>query len=382
MSNRLSMTTVLVLLIVALASVGVGYALWSKTLHIDGTVRTGNVGAIFTEAFTDDDNVVDDAAKDNGDLDECAEQEEGLYGSGSCDPAGSGHNVPRKDKDVGVCEADILDDHQTIQVTIDNAYPSYYCTVFFEFENTGSIPVKIFTLAAVGPAITAGHVSARWTDLEGVGQQIDPGDIVSGDLDLHVEQSAPQGGQLILYGKIQLWQWNEFIPLAWQKCAAGPGPCFENPEVAFDGNTVVMGQIGEGEGGQQATSAHGGAALLPPASSYDVTFQYHICTWDAYNAFVGGGTGYWDSFSVSVSNKPFWQMGYADPLPLPFVWGGNLFGDHVLDCNDDTQTMNMAGNPVGDNYLNVVLDTGSSPQANHNFPSYGTITIEKVVVNP
>jgi hypothetical protein len=372
------MTTVLVLLIVALASVGVGYALWSKTLHIDGTVRTGEVEAIFTEAFTDDDDVVDAGTKDNGDTGSCP-----AFGSGSCDPAASGHNVPRKDKDVGVCVAEISEeDDQIIEVTIDNAYPSYYCTVFFEFRNTGSIPVKIFTLAAVGPAITAGHVTARWTDLQGVGQQIDPGQTVSGDLDLHVEQPAPQGAQLILYGKIQLWQWNEFIPLSWLNCAPGPGPCFEGPEVSFDGNTVVMGQAGEGEGGSQSTSVHGGAALLPRASSYDVTFQYHICTWDAYNAPTGGGTGYWDSFSVSVSGEPYWQMGYTDPVTLPFVWGGNQFGDGVLDCKDGSETKTMTGNPSGDNYLNVVLDTGTLPFANHAYPSYGTITVEKIVVNP
>jgi hypothetical protein len=377
------MTTVLVLLIVALASVGVGYALWSKTLHINGTVATGNVNAIFTKAFTDDDNGVDDGSLDSTDLDNCIGQPGGKFGTGSCDPAASGHNVLRKDKDVGICQAEITEeDDQIIEVTIDNAYPSYYCTVFFSFKNTGSIPVKIFTLAAVGPAITAGHVTAHWTDLQGVGQQIDPGATVSGDLDLHVNQSSPQGETLVLYGKIQLWQWNEFIPLNWQKCAGGAAPCNEAPEVVFDGNTVVMGQIGEGEGGQESTSVHGGAALLPPASSYDVTFQYHVCTWDAYNAFVGGGTGYWDSFSVSVSDKPFWQKGYTDPLPLPFVWGGNLFGDHVLDCNDDTQTINFPGNPLGNNYLNAVLDTGSLPEANHNYPSYGTITIEKIVVNP
>ena len=376
MNHKISMTTMMVLLFVALASVGLGYALWSKVLLIDGTVNTGNVTAIFTKAFTDDDNKVNDPLKDGGDTGVCP-----LFGPGSCDPAASGKNVPRKDKDVGICVAQILEDKMTIQVTLRNAYPSYYCTLFFDFKNTGSVPVKVFTLAAVGPAISAGHVTARWTELNGVGQQIDPGEEVQGDLDIHVEQSAPQGGQLTFFGKIQLGQWNEFVPLSWQACIPVDGPCKEVPEVIFDGNTVVMGQLGEGDFVQNET-VHGGAALLPPASSYDVTFQYHICTWDSYNTETVLGTGYWDSFSVSISAKPYWKMGYSDPVALPFVRGGNNFADGILECNDGMSTASIAGNPSGDNYLNVVLDTGTDPFSNHIHPSYGTITIEKIVVNP
>ena len=56
--------------------------------------------------------------------------------------------------------------------------------------------------------------------------------------------------------------------------------------------------------------------------------------------------------------------------------------DNVLECKNGTETKNMPGNPSGDNYLNVVLDTGTLPNANHAHPSFGTITVEKIVVNP
>lgn len=386
MNTRIQMTTVIVLLFVFLASIGVGYGLWSKTLQIDGSVNTGSVDAVFVNPFTDDDNTVNDPTKDIGDVSNCIQTPGGKYGLGSCDPAASGHNNPRKDKDVGYCVAviDPLDKTgETLLVTIDNAYPSYYCTVFFKVRNTGTIPVKVWGLSLGGPAIESKYVTGHWTDIQ-VGQQIDPGEayMVDADLDLHVEQIAPQSSTLTLVGKIQLAQWNEF-GLAWETCSAtGSNPCVEAPEVTFNGNTVIMGQLNEGEGGQQLTSVHGGAAWLPPAASYDVAFDYDICTWDAYVPLGGGGTGYWDSFSVSVSDKPYWLMGYTDPVSLPFVRGGALFGDGVLDCWSGSAVLSIPGNPVGDNYLNVVLDTGSLPSANHNYPSYGTIAITSIVADP
>jgi hypothetical protein len=67
----------------ALAALGVGYAMWSKTLTIAGTVNTGNLSLAFvddptygpgdpkTSPFTNDDNVVNNAAKDPFDTGRC-----------------------------------------------------------------------------------------------------------------------------------------------------------------------------------------------------------------------------------------------------------------------------------------------------------------------
>jgi hypothetical protein len=384
------MTTTVVLLFVALAVVGVGYGLWSKTLYIEGTVGTGSLDAVFVDPFTDDDGKVNDSGLDSTDVGDCAISVNDP--AGSCDPKASGHNVARKDKDVGTCTVEYAAQDptgETLVLTIDNAYPSYYCTVFFDVRNTGSIPVKIFELAVVGPGITAGHVTAHWTDLQ-IGQQIEPNQIVPGDLDLHVEQSAPQGGTITLIGKIQLVQWNEFFGLGWDKCSAGEGSCTENPEVSFNGNTVVMHQLGEPDSYTigQNQSVHAGSALLPAGSSYDVTFQYHVCTWDSYNAPAGIGTGYWDSYSVSTSPEPYWELGLSDPIgdiagtiDVGFLWGGSNFDDGLRECNDGTATAHLASF-AGGTYLNVGVDTATTPSANHAHPSYGTITIEKIVVNP
>jgi hypothetical protein len=377
MNNRVPMTTTVVLLFIALASVGVGYGLWSKTLYIDGTVNTGSVNSIFDKEFTDDDNVIDDPDKDLGDTGIC-EPPDCLYGSGSPDPAASGMN--RKDKDVGQCFAELdSQDSQILNVTINNSYPSYYCTVFFDVHNTGTVPVKVQSLGLKGPAITAGYVTAEWSGLE-VGQQIDPcsQNIVPGDIHIHVEQSAPQGETLELKGTIQLVQWNEYIKLAWAT----------NGETVMDGNTVVMGQLGEAEDSHQAVDVHGGSALLPAGSSYDVTFQYHVCTWDSYGFETGpGGKGWFDSFSISTSSTPYWNLALTDPLSdgaqidFGYLEGGNGWDDGILDCFDGDDTVNLSAF-AGGTYLNAVLDTATAPANNGNFPSYGTFTVDKIVVNP
>jgi hypothetical protein len=366
------MTTTVVLLFIALASVGIGYGLWSKTLYIDGTVNTGKFDSGFVDPFTDDDDKVD-GAMDPEDNNFC---EEYMYGgSGSCDPAVSA-GLERKDKDVGECKVTFWD-AETIEVTIGNAYPSYFCTLYFGVKNTGDIPVKIQSLGIVGSDITAGYVKAHWTNIE-VGDQIDPGQTVPGDLDLHVEQSAHENSEIKLTGKIQLVQWNEFASLSWTTCSAGSPPCYEAPEVSFDGNTVIMGELGEPQSGWQPspqhTSVHGGAALLPDGSSYDVTFQYHVCSWDYL---------WFDAFSVSTSASPYWNLGLTTPIDstnlpgLAWVFGGS---SSALQCANGTETHTLPGY-AGGTYLNAVLDTGTSP-ANHILPSYGTITIEKIVVNP
>jgi hypothetical protein len=72
MLNRTVGTGGLVMmLVVALAAIGIGIALWSKVLTINGIVRTGTVNAAFTRVFTDDDDAVDNPEKDSMDTGDC-----------------------------------------------------------------------------------------------------------------------------------------------------------------------------------------------------------------------------------------------------------------------------------------------------------------------
>lgn len=203
-------------LMVALAMTGTAYALWSKALFIEGYVETGTVNAEFVYAFTDDDESVDDPAKDSLD--------DGL------DPAASGIDPKdRYDKNVAYSEAYINDeDPQIAYVNIYNAYPSYYTTAWFDIVNTGSIPVKIQSVLINGIPVMPSEPTGFDLDDDGdtdvtihvseitIGLQIDPWywneEVAQMDLDIHVEQGAKQNSNYYFEVEILLVQWNEYVP--------------------------------------------------------------------------------------------------------------------------------------------------------------------------
>jgi len=161
------------LLVLALATLGIGYGMWDKILYIDGTVNTGEVDADFDAAFTDD----------------------------------SGTNIdPGYDKHVASCEVSGVGT-QTLYITIENAYPSYRCRVDFQVTNTGTIPVIVNAFNTTGvPA----ELDVTLTDLP-IGTQIDPpmGE-AHGDVEIHVLQTAAELANYGFSAEIQLIQWNEF----------------------------------------------------------------------------------------------------------------------------------------------------------------------------
>jgi hypothetical protein len=172
--------------------------------------------------------------------------------------------------------------------------------------------------------------------------------------------------------------------LEWSNCGSCPDPV----EVFASGATVTVGIAGRGQNGQQNQALHVASTLLPPATGYRITFSYDLTTWDSYNADgtynapFNGGTGYWDSYSVSVSGQPYWMLPLSDPLTsteLPgmgFLWGGSSYGgNNPPQQNSGTTTITVKGDPDGDNYLNVGLDTATEPDADENYPSWGTFTI-------
>src|SRR5438094_622978 len=96
--------------------------------------------------------------------------------------------------------------------------------------------------------------------------------------------------------------------LVWTTC----GACPSAPEVVAVGGTVTVGVAGRPESAQpQPVSRHVSATQLPPSPSYTITFSYNLSSWDSYvapgtpNPPFNGGTGYWDSFSLSLSPQPY-----------------------------------------------------------------------------
>lgn len=215
MNKMHKMIAVAAVLLIALTVVGVTSALWSKVLDIGGFVETGSVDAIFTTAFTDDDETVDDPLKDSLD--------NGL------DPAEGGNDTKaRYDKNVGFSNAYIDGgDPQQAHVEIYNCYPSYWTTAWFDIKNMGTVPVKIQFVKINGVKVTPcvltpfnldgnpGYdVEIHVTGIE-IGTQIDStnnDNTVQMDLEIHVLQDAPQGGELNFNVEVLLVQWNEYKP--------------------------------------------------------------------------------------------------------------------------------------------------------------------------
>ena len=160
-------------LTLVLGSMGVGYAMWDKTLDINGTVNTGEVNLEILSASSDDP-------------------------PGAIDPG--------KDKDVGCTTAVIDDGGQSITVTVTNGYPCYEVYVHFTVHNSGTIPVKLqlVTLTAP-PEITL----SGWNS---IGEQIDPCERSDNTIHLHVKQIADENATYTFNVEFYYVQWNEYTP--------------------------------------------------------------------------------------------------------------------------------------------------------------------------
>lgn len=195
-----------VLLLVGLASLGVRYGLWAKTLRIEGVVHTGEVEARWTRVS-------------------CAEFHPWPNG-----------NLPgeAEGKDVGMTTAirDPAGD-QMLHITLSNVYPSYAVDCQVRLDNNGTIPVIIRgTTIVAGGNLTNCALSRHnkktlrchqptvvFTDNLGV--QLHPEDEAASNLTVHVEQPADQGETYAFDVMVCMAQWNEEVTAA-QCFAAGP----------------------------------------------------------------------------------------------------------------------------------------------------------------
>ena len=179
------LTAIFATMLIALCLAGVSYAMWSKILYIDGTVDTGEVNAIWTSAFN--------------------------YDQGY-DPNPDG---TFKDKDVGSTTVTGVGT-QTLVITVNNGYPSYFNDIQVEFTNTGTIPVKIQSINIIPDnfdlATACGANDGEiWIDfVNGIGSQLDSGDSAAGSFKFHVEQPAAENTQYTFTVEVLLVQWNEY----------------------------------------------------------------------------------------------------------------------------------------------------------------------------
>lgn len=166
-------------LVLAFAAVGIGYAGWTKTLNISGTVATGNVDLTMTEmgAWDTDDE------------------------------------LGMKDFSGIVCVVD----GDTLTVTVTNAYPciDYYNKV--NIHCSGSVPVHIHNISFTGVPRFAQVTLEDMAGAEIVASpdypiQLHPCDELIVIVHVHIDNTAPNVGGIggfSFTGTIDAIQYNE-----------------------------------------------------------------------------------------------------------------------------------------------------------------------------
>jgi hypothetical protein len=183
-------------LIVVLALLSVGYALWSETLTITGTVYTGEVDVEFSI------HPAEECVDVNG-VQVCPEPPE-KAAAADCTVEWLG---PDNDSN-GDDGSDVL------QVSVTGMYPSWHCKVNFDVKSTGNVPVHVWLPEPVGdiPAWVATNFENCYED----GVQLHQGDETAiCTIDIHfTNEQAPEEntGPHTFEWSILATQWNENPP--------------------------------------------------------------------------------------------------------------------------------------------------------------------------
>jgi hypothetical protein len=197
--------TMIILMVLALASVGVGYGLWSETLLINGVVNTGTV----------------DAALSIVEVDQSWNFNDGTIGNGVND------DNEAEGKDVAECVATMIDEN-TMQVTITNGYPLFNCFVRWGVTNEGTIPLHVYQpdyfigstfygTWGIGTIETAElHINGWPYDCYTDPYQLHPGETEYCNLHVNIKQAAAQGATYSFQLKVFARQWNEVVAPPWR----------------------------------------------------------------------------------------------------------------------------------------------------------------------
>jgi hypothetical protein len=154
-------------LVLALGSLGVGFALWSETLYIEGTVATGELDA---------DWIV------------------------------TGYWEEGDDKDVTWQEVEVVG--KTLYVTVYNAYPNIWYYVTFDIYNSGTIPLHVcgFNVSGSwGPGVYLCYCGASPL-------QVHPGESTGSCIAIYLDNDAAQGSTHTFTFEYVNVQYNESCP--------------------------------------------------------------------------------------------------------------------------------------------------------------------------
>jgi hypothetical protein len=132
MKRGISISMVALVLILALASMGLAYTAWTADVHINGSVSTGSLSAILESSSV---------SLQNG-----AQLLDPLH-----NPAGSNQTTCV----VGGAESSAM------TITASNFYPGIKCVVAVNVKNNGTVPVKIADWQTTGPVSWATATSCQ-----------------------------------------------------------------------------------------------------------------------------------------------------------------------------------------------------------------------------
>jgi hypothetical protein len=200
------MTSLFSFLILGLVLSGISYAMWSKTLYMNGTVYTGTLDAHFSAAASSDPPIVGSLDTQN-------------TTSWTYDPVtGFVWHGFTYDKDVAnttVAIGTTVTLNDTLFVQMNDTYPSYNASVAFTIDNIGTIPFNayVFLPPTVTPPI-GGTAADLTMGLQGFvnGTQVENGQYVLGWIWIHTEQSAVQNAEYDFNVTFKAVQYNEPLP--------------------------------------------------------------------------------------------------------------------------------------------------------------------------
>lgn len=201
--KSLPVVGITMILVIALATMGLAYGLWSETLTIDGTVYTGEVDLGFSGPKVWE--WVD------------------VNGKPQLEP-------PVKDQ-YAECTAKAYDYDpnsdglEGITIEVKGAYPSYHCAIWFDVTNLGSIPVHVSHPKGTAPSWV--KVKACYPDP----YQLHPGKSVWAWILIHFtnQDGVNENDKYTFHFDIEGLQWNEALP-------EGEGlvqECFELPPLEW-----------------------------------------------------------------------------------------------------------------------------------------------------
>ncbi len=222
------------ILVLALGALGVGYAAWTDTITISGTVSTGTLGWEFTNTAIQDPHQPTDPGGDYPTAYPDLSTSNGFVLVPNPNPPHNMTNYWELDKDVSWGEAqfgapDNDGRFKTILFTLYNAYPSNFNGLTVYAWNYGTIPI-IFDHARInGVKVAVNELVQMDVDNDGemdfeimwkdaYGYEIEPG-LGSEEMSfwVHTLQPAPQLAQFTFTIELVAVQWHEYpLPPDWQ----------------------------------------------------------------------------------------------------------------------------------------------------------------------